>query len=46
MVAKQWNIRISVPMSYIKFSITIFFDSIIMIYNPIYNYSSQSDLQF
>ena len=45
LVAKQWKIRISVPMSYIKFIITIFFYSIIMIHNPIYNYSSQSDLQ-
>ena len=32
-------------MSYIKFIITMFFYSIIMIHNPIYNYSSQSELQ-
>ena len=44
-VAKQWTIRISVPMSYIKFIINIFSYPIIMIHNPIYNYSSQSDLQ-
>ena len=45
LVAKQWQIIISVPRSYIKLIITIFFYSIIMIHNPIYNYSSQSDLQ-
>ena len=38
LVAKQWKIRISVPMSYIKF--------IIIVINPLFDYYvSQSDLQ-
>ena len=47
LVEKQWQNIISVPRSYIKLIITIFFYSIIMIHNhnPNYNYKLQSDFK-